>query len=137
MDQPLEKSSAKPPEAVKKPESEKLQAPSRLAEELSKYPSALDGLLKFLCHPFIFLGGIMVAIYFLYKAKNSGSIDSENAKLLDTNKELRAEVKVLRKENNDLKYQLRLPYDDEYDYPVRERKLLTAGKKKISVARLE
>ncbi|MEO7991907.1 MAG: hypothetical protein ABI663_20295 [Chryseolinea sp.] len=136
MDQPLEKSSVKPPEAVKKPESQKLQAPSGFAEELSKYPSAMDGLLKFLCHPFILLGGIMVAIYFLYKTKQSGSIDSENAKLLDTNKELRVEIKTLRKENKNLKDQLGLS-DDEYDYPVRERKLITAGKKKISVARLE
>ncbi len=136
MDQPLEKSSATPPEAVKKPESQKLKAPSGFAEELSKYPLGMNGILKFLCHPFILLGGIILAIYFLYKAKQSGSNDSENAKLLDINKELRAEVKALRKENRNFKDQIGLP-DDEYDYPVRERKSLTTGKKKISVARLE
>jgi hypothetical protein len=138
MDQPLEKSSAKPPEVAKKTEPQKLQAPSGFAEELSKYPSLMDGLLKFICHPFILLGGIVVAIYFFYKAGQSRSIDSENAKLLDTNKELLTEVRALRKENKTLKDKLGLlPEDDEYDYPARERKLLTTGKKKISVARLE
>lgn len=138
MDQPIEKSSAKPPEEAKKPEPLKLQAPSGFAEELSKYPSFMDGLLKFICHPFILLGGIVVAIYFFYKAGQSRSADSENAKLRDTNKELHAEVKALRKENKNLKDQLGLlPGDDEYDYPARGRKLLTTGKKKISVARLE
>lgn len=137
MDQPLEKSSAKPPEVVKKPESQKLQAPSGFAEELSKYPSAMEGILKFLCHPFILLGGIMVAIYFLYKAKQSGSKESDNAKLLDINEELRTEVKALREENRNFKAQLGLSNDDGYDYSARERKLLTVGKKKISVARLE
>ena len=138
MDQPIEKSSVKPPEAAKKPEAQKFQAPSGFAEELSKYPSLMDGLLKFICHPFILLGGIVVAIYFFYKARQSRSIDSDNAKVLDTNKELHAEVKALRKENKNLKDQLGLlPGDDEYDYPAKERKLLTTGKKKISIARLE
>jgi hypothetical protein len=138
MDQPLEKSSAKSSEATKKLEPQKLQAPSGFAEELSKYPSIMDGLLKFICHPFILLGGIALAIYFFYKAGQSRSIDSESAKLLDTNRELLTEVKALRKENKNLKDQLGLlPSDDEYDYPSRERKLLITGKKKISVARLE
>jgi cell division protein FtsB len=138
MDQPLEKSSVTSPEAAKKAESQKLQAPSGFADELSKYPSFMDGLLKFICHPFILLGGIMVAIYFFYKARQSGSIDLENSKLRDTNKELLTEVNALRKENKILRDQLGLlPDGDEYDYPARERKLLTSGKKKISVARLE
>lgn len=138
MDQTLEKSSVKPPEAIKKPVSAKLQIPSGFAKEISKYPSSfMDGLLKFLCHPFILLGGIMVAIYFFYKARQSG-IDSENTKLCDTNKELLSEVRALRKENKNFKDQLGiLPGDEEYNYPVRERKLLTTGKKKIGVARLE
>jgi cell division protein FtsB len=137
MDQISEKSSVKSPEAVKKPEVQKLQAPSGFAEELSKYPSSfMDGFLKFICHPFILLGGIMVAIYFFYKARQSG-LDSENTKLRETNKELQTELRALRKESKNLKDQLGLlPGDEEYDYPVRERKLLT-GKKKISVARLE
>jgi cell division protein FtsB len=136
MDQPLEKSSVKSPEPVKKPESQKLQAPSGFAEQLSKYPSSfMDGLLKFICHPFILLGGIMVAIYFFYKARQSG-IDSENMKLRDTNKELLSEVRALRKENKNLQDQLGL-LPDEDDYPARGRKLLTSGKKKIGVARLE
>lgn len=138
MDQPIKKSSVKPPEVAKKPETQKLQALSGFADELSKYPSFMDGLLKFICHPFILLGGIMVAIYFFYKARQSGNIDSENAKLRDTNNELLTEVKALRKENKNLKDQLGfLPGDDEYDYPIKERKLLTTSKKKISVARLE
>lgn len=138
MDQTIEKSSAKPPEVAKKPEAQKFQAPSGFAEELSKYPSLMDSLLKFICHPFILLGGIVAAIYFFYKAGQSRSIDSENAKLVDMNKELHAEVKALRKENKNLKDQLGLlPGDDEYHYPARGRKLLTTGKKKISVARLE
>ena len=138
MDQPSEKSSVKPPEAATKPESQKLQAPSGFAEELSKYPSLTDGLLKFICHPFILFGGVMVAIYFFYKAGQSKGTNTENAKLSDTNKELQAEVKALRKENKILKDQLGLlPGDEEYDYSARGRKLLTAGKKKISVARLE
>lgn len=135
MDQPLEKSSVKPLEAVKKTESQKLQPPSGFAEELSKYPSFADGLLKFICHPFILLGGIMVAIYFFYKARQSG-IDSENTKLRDTNKELHSEVRALRKENNNLKDQLGL-VPDECDYATRGRTILTSGKKKVSVARLE
>jgi cell division protein FtsB len=138
MDQPIEKSSAKPHEMAKKPEAQKFQAPSGFVEELSKYPSLMDSLLKLICHPFILLGGIVAAIYFFYKAGQSKSNDSENAKLVDMNKELHAEVKALRKENKNLKDQLALlPGDDEYDYPARERKLLTTGKKKISVARLE
>jgi cell division protein FtsB len=138
MDQTLEKSSVKSPEAAKKPELQKLKAPSGFAEEISKYPSSfMDGILKFLCHPFILLGGIMVAIYFFYKARQSG-INSENTKLRDTNKELLSEVRTLRKENKNFKDQLGLlPGDEEYDYPVREKKLLTTGKKKITVARLE
>jgi hypothetical protein len=138
MDHPLEKSSVKAPEAVEKPASQKLQAPSGFTEELSKYPSFMDGLLKFLCNPFILLGGIVAAIYFFYKAGQSRSIDSENTKLRDMNKELLSEVKALRKENKNLKDQLGLlPENEEYSYPARERKLLTTSKKKISVARLE
>lgn len=136
MDQPLEKNSSSQSESVKKPESQKLQAPSALSEELSKYPSFMEGLLKFLCHPFILLGGIMVAIYFFYKARQSG-IDSENLKLRDTNRNLLSEVRVLRKENKNLKDQLGLLPDGEDEYPVRERKILASGKKKIGVARLE
>ena len=138
MDQPLEKNSVKAPEAVEKPASQKLQAPSGFTEELSKYPSFMDGLLKFLCNPFILLGGIVAAFYFFYKAGQSRSIDSENTKLHDTNKELLSEVKALRKENKRLKDQLGiLPDDEELDYPARERKSLTTGKKKIGIARLE
>ena len=138
MDQTLEKSSVTSPEPANRLESQKLRAPSGFAEEITKYPfSFMDSLLKFLCHPFIMLGGIMVAIYFFYKARQSG-INSENTKLRDTNKELLSEVRALRKENKNFKDQLGLlPGDQEYDYPIREKKLLTTGKKKISVARLE
>lgn len=136
MDQPLEKNSGTRAEPVKKPESQKIQAPSGVSEELSKYPSLMDGLLKFLCHPFILLGGIMVAIYFFYKARQS-RIDSENLKLRDMNKDLLSEVRALRKENKNLKDQLGLLPDEEDEYPVRERRMLATGKKKIGVARLE
>ncbi len=138
MEKVMQKEEIKMPEAAKKPESQRLQTPSSFAEELSKYPSFMDGLLKFICHPFILFGGIMVAIYFFYKARQSGSIDSENTKLREMNSELLVKVKSLNTENKKLKNQLGFVSDNENSNDQRkEKKLLTTSRKKISTAYLE
>jgi cell division protein FtsB len=137
MDQSAAKSSVNQSDAAKKPEPVKFQVPTGFADELSKYPSVMDGILKFIFHPFILLGGIAVAIYFFYRARQSGSLGSA-AENIDLNKELRAEIKALRKENKRLNNQLSLlQSDDEYDDLVVKRRLSSSGKKRIGVARLE
>lgn len=138
MEKVMPKDEIKMPEAEKKPEFQRLQTPSGFAEDLSKYPSFMDGLLKFICHPFILFGGIMVAIYFFYKARQTSSVDSENTKLREMNSELLLKVKSLNTENKKLKNQLGFIADNENSNGQRkEKKLLATSRKKISTAYLE
>jgi hypothetical protein len=138
MDQPG-KSPANQSGATNKPEPVKFQAPTGFSEALSKYPSVMDSIAKFICHPFIILGSIAVAIYFFYKQRQTGGWGSA-AENMDLSKELRAEIKALKKENKRLKSQLSLLQgdDDEDDDDLTTgSRLLSSGKKRIGVARLE